>query len=384
MSTNVEANGRSILHKGHGQTHTCAVPDVCKTPSPGGPVPIPYINVATDSNHTEGAESVKIAGNPLANVGSKISTSTGDEPGSAGGLMSSKIKGTVTWQMGSLNVKAESKSVVRFLDPSFHNGNAFNTSFIDPGAVEMSYAADFDGPCPVCGEPPARHAIPSTGSTAAICNRIIRALRAACDAGRVAYKGKRKRPKGYMVGVMICRHVLTDMNVTISNTFAAMSGEHLPEFTNIASQFATVIEGPLVEPEELIGANTANVDPQVLTTNVMQRYAQVIQLDMLPGRRSPTGELITGIPRGIGYTPYGNCAAAKLLARSGHGPNQMTEAWFNPPAAPTPRPFGPYMERVNGIRMGYQEYNSALPAIPSCNTCQRTLFMTMCPPRNCA
>ncbi len=68
MGTNVDANGRSILHKGHGKTHTCAPPDVCKTPSPGGPVPIPYVNIAMDSNLTDGAETVKIEGNPLANV----------------------------------------------------------------------------------------------------------------------------------------------------------------------------------------------------------------------------------------------------------------------------------------------------------------------------
>jgi hypothetical protein len=42
----VYANGRTILHKGDGLTQTSGSPDVCKTPSPGGPVPIPYPNVA--------------------------------------------------------------------------------------------------------------------------------------------------------------------------------------------------------------------------------------------------------------------------------------------------------------------------------------------------
>jgi len=45
---------------------------------------------------------VKIEGNPIANVSAKIATSTGDEAGSAGGgIVSSKIKGTVTWKDGS-------------------------------------------------------------------------------------------------------------------------------------------------------------------------------------------------------------------------------------------------------------------------------------------
>src|SRR2546427_382239 len=151
MSQNVDANGRSILHKGHGMTHTCAVPDVCKTPTPGGPVPIPYVNVAMDSDLTDAAETVKIEGNPVANVSAKISTSTGDEAGSAGGrIISSKFKGTVTWKMGSLDVKAEGKSVVRFLDTGFHNGNSFNTAFIAQGGTGVAYGDDFKDPCPVC------------------------------------------------------------------------------------------------------------------------------------------------------------------------------------------------------------------------------------------
>jgi hypothetical protein len=46
----VFANMRSITHQGDGFTQTCAVPDVCKTPTPAGPVPIPYVNVAMDAN----------------------------------------------------------------------------------------------------------------------------------------------------------------------------------------------------------------------------------------------------------------------------------------------------------------------------------------------
>src|SRR6476659_7664128 len=174
----VDANGRSILHKGHGMTHTAAPPDVCKTPSPGGPVPIPYVNIAMDSDITDGAETVQIQGNPVANLGAKISTSTGDEAGSAGGgILSSKIKGTVTWKMGSLNVKAEGKSVVRFLDQDVHNGNTFNTAFISPGRTGMAYGDDFDYPCPVCDKTADQHdPIIETVNTARICTRIVQRL----------------------------------------------------------------------------------------------------------------------------------------------------------------------------------------------------------------
>ncbi len=46
----VFANSRSIVHKGDGQVNVAAPPDVCKTPSPAGPVPIPYVNVAKTSD----------------------------------------------------------------------------------------------------------------------------------------------------------------------------------------------------------------------------------------------------------------------------------------------------------------------------------------------
>ena len=75
----VFANGRSIVHKGDRLVDTCAVPDVCKTPSPGGPVPVPYVNVALNSALTNGTKKVKVQGNPAGLQSSKLSTSTGDE-----------------------------------------------------------------------------------------------------------------------------------------------------------------------------------------------------------------------------------------------------------------------------------------------------------------
>ena len=66
MALNVFANGRTILHQGDGLTHVCAVPDVCKTPTPGGPVPIPYVNTASEAMLAKGAKKTKIGGTPIA------------------------------------------------------------------------------------------------------------------------------------------------------------------------------------------------------------------------------------------------------------------------------------------------------------------------------
>lgn len=39
------ANGITVVHKGDGLQFVGMAPDVCKTPSPGGPIPVPYQRV---------------------------------------------------------------------------------------------------------------------------------------------------------------------------------------------------------------------------------------------------------------------------------------------------------------------------------------------------
>lgn len=137
----VFANNRSVIHAGDGLTHIATAPDVCKTPSPGGPVPIPYPNFAMDSNLSGGSTKTKADGNPIALQSSNLSMSTGDEPGTLGGVVSSKFKGKMTWPMGSIDVQVEGKAVVRFLDTSMHNGNTGNTVGMNLGAPTVAVGA---------------------------------------------------------------------------------------------------------------------------------------------------------------------------------------------------------------------------------------------------
>lgn len=153
----VFANGRSIIHKGSGNTHTSAAPDVCKVPTPGGPVPTPFVNSAQDSMLTKGSKSVTINGHPVALTDSELSVSSGDEPGTAGGLISSKFKGKMAWGSGSVDVKIEGKGVVRYLDVTLHNGNTFNTSFISAGGTGLAYGDDTQ--CTACGKPVDDHRV---------------------------------------------------------------------------------------------------------------------------------------------------------------------------------------------------------------------------------
>ncbi len=114
------ANGRGIAHGGsNGQS--IVMPDVCKTPTPGGPVPIPYPNIGMSKDATGGPTTVTIDGKMPMVKGAKYAQTTGDEAGTAGGVMSSVTKGECEFMMYSFDVKIEGKNVCRLGDPLFHN-----------------------------------------------------------------------------------------------------------------------------------------------------------------------------------------------------------------------------------------------------------------------
>ncbi|NKE72404.1 DUF4150 domain-containing protein [Candidatus Manganitrophus noduliformans] len=120
MPGTVFANSRGVAHKGSGGMST-VFPDVCKTPSPAGPIPIPYPNIGMASNTSGGPSKVKTDGQMPMVKGSKYSMTSGDEAGSAGGVMSSSIKGEAEFMMYSFDVKFEGKNACRMGDPLFHN-----------------------------------------------------------------------------------------------------------------------------------------------------------------------------------------------------------------------------------------------------------------------
>jgi len=120
MGQTTFANGRGIAHKGSGGM-SMAFPDVCKTPTPAGPVPIPYPNIGQASDTSEGPSSVKTDGQMPMVKGAKYSRSSGDEAGTAGGVLSSVNMNVCEFMMYSFDVKFEGKNVCRLGDPLWHN-----------------------------------------------------------------------------------------------------------------------------------------------------------------------------------------------------------------------------------------------------------------------
>ena len=120
MAQTTFANTRGIAHKGSGGLST-VFPDVCKTPIGPSVVPIPYPNIGKASDTSNGPKSVTIDGKMPMVKGAKYSTSSGDEAGTAKGIMSSSTKGECEFMMYSFDVKLEGKNVCRLGDPLFHN-----------------------------------------------------------------------------------------------------------------------------------------------------------------------------------------------------------------------------------------------------------------------
>lgn len=112
---NILINGRSVVTE-KSKGIAVAFPDVCKTPSPAGPIPVPYPNVSKSADLSKGTKTIQIEGAAIMIRGSEFSTSTGDEPGSLGGVISGKTKGKAVPISYSFDVKFEGKLVVRNFD----------------------------------------------------------------------------------------------------------------------------------------------------------------------------------------------------------------------------------------------------------------------------
>lgn len=128
-----------VMNTGGGQCF--AFPDVCKTPTPAGPVPLPYPNIAQCSDGS-GSSKVKTEGSEILRKGDTIRMSSGDEAGAAMGVASSKIKGTAEIMTGMDRVKAEGKAVGYLTSSCDQNGGSMKNSTklgvnVSPGKVKV-------------------------------------------------------------------------------------------------------------------------------------------------------------------------------------------------------------------------------------------------------
>ena len=124
-------------------------PDVCLTPTPVGPVPIPYPNIAMNAQAAVFSPIVKVSGVHALNLGSMIAMTSGDEPGVAHWT----VKGPGKYIMGNPIVFVDRMPAINLTCPTMGNtGNNALGAVVVPSAVNVFYtyahspvAADPDG-----------------------------------------------------------------------------------------------------------------------------------------------------------------------------------------------------------------------------------------------
>jgi len=105
-----------------------AFPDVCLTPTPAGPVPTPYPNIANpaEANSATAAQNVIVDSAKALTLISEISNSQGDEAGSNGGVVSGEIMGPCRFLAGSEKLFINGAPAVRVTSETGQNGEIMN------------------------------------------------------------------------------------------------------------------------------------------------------------------------------------------------------------------------------------------------------------------
>lgn len=113
-------------------TGNCALPgplDVCKVPAPPAPpipTPLPNFAMCAQANGGTCSGPVKIGNKKSCTTKSVITMTTGDEPGTLGGMVSNQFKGQLAFKKGSGKVKIEGNPAITLTSMCAHNGNNAN------------------------------------------------------------------------------------------------------------------------------------------------------------------------------------------------------------------------------------------------------------------
>lgn len=120
MRSTVFANGLAVVHRDSGGD-SVVFPDVCKTPTPGGMVPVPYTNRGYYYDTDGGPTTVVVDGCMPHTRGAVYRRTYGDEPGTGGGTLSGVNRDVAEFVNYSFDVKLEGRNACRLGDRLFHN-----------------------------------------------------------------------------------------------------------------------------------------------------------------------------------------------------------------------------------------------------------------------
>ncbi|KAF0815294.1 hypothetical protein IGB42_00375 [Andreprevotia sp. IGB-42] len=103
-----------------------AFPDVCKVPTPVGPIPLPFPNIALSFFHIPSQFQVIIDGGLAENLLTEGTISRGDFPGVLGGIISNVFMGPDRQVLGSFKVLMGGIFGTRLTTLTLQNGEVPN------------------------------------------------------------------------------------------------------------------------------------------------------------------------------------------------------------------------------------------------------------------
>ena len=200
MAVSIKVNGVShtLVHRGSQGVSAATLPDVCRTPMPGGPVAVPYPNVSRSATLSDGTVSVKVDGGMSAAVkGSVFASSSGDEAGALGGVASGTCGRESSWILYSFDVKMEGRNACRLTDKMLQNhGNSADLAGEMQMALVVRTLQDMVCECDQQVQPQPGDTCPSLGQRKHACmNSKIALDRSPLRmVGETAYVRKTGRP----------------------------------------------------------------------------------------------------------------------------------------------------------------------------------------------
>ncbi len=96
-------------------------PDVCLTPTPAGPVPIPYPNIAAGPMGVPAAYNVLSMGTPTHNMATVVPLTNGDNAGVATGVASGMVMGPSRHLTAAFTTLVGGAPVTRLTSASLQN-----------------------------------------------------------------------------------------------------------------------------------------------------------------------------------------------------------------------------------------------------------------------
>jgi hypothetical protein len=137
----VFAEGHGLFHKGS-KGKGVATGDVCLTPAPNGPVPVPYVNTLLAQDLARGSKSVKVDGHETAlEATSYVAASSGNADGSHGNVVTRTTRGRGYFKTWSFTIRVEGQGVCR------HGDMLGQNSLSTPaGAIAMKALTQFVPP----------------------------------------------------------------------------------------------------------------------------------------------------------------------------------------------------------------------------------------------